>query len=62
MTRKSVLKHFDVLFSFKPITEASYVNIPIIGFCNTNSPLKYIDVAIPCNNLVRRVLTCHSLK
>jgi len=35
------------------IREASYVNVPVIAFCDTDSPLKYVDVAIPCNTQSR---------
>jgi len=43
----------DPLTDHQPVKEASYVNVPTIAFCDSDAPLKNVDIAIRATTRAR---------
>jgi len=46
----------DPLADAQALHEAENIGIPVVGLCDTNNEIKYLDLVIPTNNKGRRAL------
>jgi len=46
----------DPLADAQALHESKNIGIPVVGLCDTNNELKYLDIVIPTNNKGRRAL------